>query len=81
MKNAPSNPAKIPIIIAADISLYVFELYSIVLNFKAPELERLKGLPSKSDYNIDNVKVAVDVAINTLHSIMKVQNVLGLEIS
>lgn len=50
-------------------------------NFKAPESDKLNGLPVTKDYKTERVKHAIDVAVKTLHNMLKVQNVFGFEIS
>ena len=82
INRAPRSPVTIPKIIAAGKSNKVFTFYeSTEPNFNAPESDKLRGLPVSSDYSIERVNVAIDVAVKTLHNILKVQKVLGLEIS
>lgn len=72
----------IPNTIAAGKSSKVFSsLAETDPNLSAPESDKLNGLPVDKDYNIDKVKVATDVAVNTLQSMLNVQNVFGFEIS
>ncbi len=82
MNNAPSSPAIMPIIKAAGKSSMEFSPDDpIYPNFNAPESDRLNGLPVTKDWNTERVKHAIEVAEKTLHNMLKVQKVFGLEIS
>lgn len=71
-----------PIISAAGRSSIVFSPSEVTVpNLIAPESDKLKGVPSESDWSSDNTKVAIDVQANTRHNILNVQKVLGFEIS
>jgi hypothetical protein len=50
-------------------------------NLIAPESDKLKGVPSESDWRSDSTKVEIDVQANTRHNILNVQKVFGFEIS
>jgi hypothetical protein len=82
MNRAPINPVITPSIIAAGKSSIEFSPDSPTLpNFKEPESDRLRGAPVLIDLSRESVNVAKEVAVKTLQSMLKVQNVLGLEIS
>lgn len=50
-------------------------------SFKAPESDKLKGPLVERDSKTDKTNVEIEVAAKTLHSMLNVQNVFGLEIS
>ena len=82
MNRAPIKPQIIPIISAAGKSSIVFSPSAVTEpNLIAPESDKLKGVPSESDWRSDSTKVEIDVQANTRHNILNVQKVLGFEIS
>ena len=81
IKNEPRHPQKAPMTIAAGISRSVFSSDSKVPNFKVAASVKEKGEPVLSAVKIESKKVHIDEPKKTRHSILNVQNVLGLEIS
>jgi predicted ABC-type ATPase len=82
IKRAPNKPQIIPRIIPAGRSSIEFSLANARLpSFSAPESDKLSGELEDKDSKIDKVKVAIEVAVNTLQSMLNVQKVFGFEIS
>lgn len=82
MNRAPSNPQITPRIIPAGKSRIEFSFSNERFpSFSAPESDKLKGEFIDKDSRIERANVAIDVAVNTLQSMLNVQNVFGFEIS
>jgi hypothetical protein len=82
MKRAPNKPQITPRIIPDGRSIIEFSLANARLpSFSAPESDKLSGELEAKDSRIDKVKVAIEVAVNTLQSMLNVQKVFGFEIS
>lgn len=82
MNRAPRSPLITPRMIAAGrskIEFYPIWVTSPNLSDAPSDID--KGEPIASDSRILNVKTDTDVAMNIFQSIVKVQKVLGFEIS
>ena len=82
MKRAPNKPQITPRITPAGKSRIEFSFYSERFpSLSEPESDKLRGEPTDKDSSIARVKVAIEVAVNTLQSMLNVQKVFGFEIS
>jgi hypothetical protein len=82
MKRAPNKPQITPRIIPAGKSRIEFSLSSERFpSLSEPESDKLRGEPTDKDSSIAREKVATEVAVNTLQSMLNVQKVFGFEIS
>jgi len=82
IKNAPNKPHITPKKIPAGRSRIEFSLATERFpSLSEPESDKLKGAFVAKESNIDRTNVEIEVAANTLHNMLKVQNVFGLDIS